>query len=116
MTPEKEAFVSVDAHELNKRVRKDLNLLQNISLAFQPREFIVVVGTIGSGKSSLLAGLVGEMQQMKGDVILGGNVGFCPQVPWIQNATLRNNILFGNLVHRLCGNQIKKFSGGASIR
>ncbi|MCH8141488.1 MAG: FHA domain-containing protein [Proteobacteria bacterium] len=44
----------VDAIGLNKWVRKDLNILQNISLVFNPREFIVVVGQSGGGKSTLV--------------------------------------------------------------
>lgn len=67
----------------------------NISFRIKHGEFVVIVGTIGSGKSSLLAALVGEIERLSGNVKLGGNIGFCPQVPWIQNATLRNNIIFG---------------------
>ncbi|RKP17331.1 hypothetical protein ROZALSC1DRAFT_30847, partial [Rozella allomycis CSF55] len=47
------------------------------------------------GKSSLLGGLLGEMTCTKGEVIFGGSVGYCPQQAWIQNATLKNNVLFG---------------------
>jgi ABC-type transport system involved in cytochrome bd biosynthesis fused ATPase/permease subunit len=54
-----------------------------------------VVGAVGSGKSSLLNALVGEMKQTKGDIVFGGNVGYCPQTAWIQNNTVKNNILFG---------------------
>lgn len=58
-------------------------------------EFVVVVGEIGAGKSSLLAALVGEMRRTDGILTLGGKVAFCPQTAWIQNATLKDNILFG---------------------
>ena len=44
---------------LNKWVRKDLNLLKNMSLVFQPREFIVVVGQSGGGKSTLVDAVAG---------------------------------------------------------
>ncbi|CAG8856864.1 3522_t:CDS:2, partial [Gigaspora margarita] len=47
-----------------------------------------------SGKSSLLSALVGEMKRIKGEISLGGKVGYCPQAAWIQNATLRDNIIF----------------------
>lgn len=72
----------------------------NISFKINRGEFIVVVGEIGSGKSSLLSALVGEMRRERGFVELGGAVAFCPQVPWIQNATLKNNILFGKEMDR----------------
>ena len=72
-----------------------LQRLKDISFQIKRSEFIVVVGEIGAGKSSLLAALVGEMRRTEGIVKLGGTVGFCPQTAWIQNATVRNNILFG---------------------
>jgi ABC-type multidrug transport system ATPase subunit/pSer/pThr/pTyr-binding forkhead associated (FHA) protein len=49
----------VDAIHLNKWVRKDLNILQNISVSFQPREFIVVVGQSGGGKSTFVDAVAG---------------------------------------------------------
>lgn len=54
-----------------------------------------MVGEVGSGKSSLLAALLGEMHAEGGAVTLAGSVGYTAQDPWIQNATLRNNILMG---------------------
>jgi len=72
-----------------------LQRLKDISFSIKRGEFIVVVGEIGAGKSSLLAALVGEMRRTDGIVKLGGRVGFCPQTAWIQNATVKNNILFG---------------------
>lgn len=49
----------VDVINLNKWVRKDLNILQNISVAFKPREFIVVVGQSGGGKSTFVDAVAG---------------------------------------------------------
>ncbi|MCI0611204.1 MAG: FHA domain-containing protein [Anaerolineae bacterium] len=49
----------VDVIGLNKWVRKDLNILQNISVAFKPREFIVVVGQSGGGKSTFVDAVAG---------------------------------------------------------
>jgi len=46
------AGCAVETLGLNKWVRKDLNLLKDISLIFQPKEFIVVVGQSGGGKST----------------------------------------------------------------
>lgn len=67
-------------------VRADLDI---------PRgQLTAIVGPVGSGKSSLLSGLLGDMKTT-GSVALGGRVGYCPQEAWIQNATIRDNILFG---------------------
>ena len=60
----------VEAYQLNKWVRKDLNLLQDISLVYQPREFIVVVGQSGGGKSTLLDALAGYRPATKGKVFV----------------------------------------------
>ncbi len=49
----------VDVVGLNKWVRKDLNILQNISVSFKPREFIVVVGQSGGGKSTFVDAVAG---------------------------------------------------------
>ncbi|MEW6028936.1 MAG: FHA domain-containing protein [Chloroflexota bacterium] len=51
--------LSVDVLRLNKWVRKDLNILQDISVALKPREFIVVVGQSGGGKSTFLDAVAG---------------------------------------------------------
>ena len=56
----------VEAIGLNKWVRKDLNILQNISLCFQPREFIVVVGQSGGGKSTLVDAIAGYRPATQG--------------------------------------------------
>ena len=49
-----------------------------------------------AGKSSLLAALLGEMYNTGGTVTVAGSTGYAAQDPWIQNATLRDNILMGS--------------------
>ena len=50
-----------------------------------PRGMVVaIVGPVGSGKSSLLQGLIGEMRKESGSVKFGGTVSYCPQNAWIQ--------------------------------
>uniref|UniRef100_A0AAQ4S871 Multidrug resistance-associated protein 1 n=1 Tax=Gasterosteus aculeatus aculeatus TaxID=481459 RepID=A0AAQ4S871_GASAC len=56
---------------------------------------VAVVGHVGSGKSSLLSALLGEMDKLEGSVAVKGSVAYVPQQAWIQNATLRENIMFG---------------------
>ncbi|KNE56826.1 hypothetical protein AMAG_02600 [Allomyces macrogynus ATCC 38327] len=64
-------------------------------LAIPRGKLVAVCGAVGSGKSSLLSGIVGEMRRTSGSVTIAGRMGYCPQQPWIQNATLRDNVLFG---------------------
>ncbi|KAF8922710.1 ABC protein [Mucidula mucida] len=67
----------------------------NVSLDVPRGCLAAIVGRVGSGKSSLLQGLIGEMKLLEGQFSFGGRVAYCPQTAWIQNATLKDNILFG---------------------
>jgi ATP-binding cassette subfamily C (CFTR/MRP) protein 1 len=73
----------------------------------RPNELIAVVGSVGSGKSSLLSALLGEMPVRDivrpvsdagaAEVTVRGPISYCAQTPWIQNMSLRNNVLFGQV-------------------
>lgn len=69
--------------------------LKNITLEVGRNELLAVIGTVGCGKSSLLSALAGDMRVTDGKVRMSTTRSFCPQYAWIQNATVRNNILFG---------------------
>jgi ATP-binding cassette subfamily C (CFTR/MRP) protein 1 len=69
--------------------------MQGIDLTFGRNELVAIIGTVGSGKSSLLAALAGDMRKTSGEVVIGASRAFCPQYAWIQNATVRENIIFG---------------------
>lgn len=64
--------LQVEMVGLNKWVRKDLNLLKNISLVFHPREFVVVVGQSGGGKSTLVDAVAGYRPATQGSVFVNG--------------------------------------------
>ncbi|KAL7797624.1 P-loop containing nucleoside triphosphate hydrolase protein [Trichoderma ceciliae] len=74
--------------------------LQDLNLQAGRNELIAVIGTVGSGKSSLLAALAGDMRKTNGDVVFGASRAFCPQYAWIQNTSLQNNIVFGKDMDR----------------
>ncbi|XP_033908710.3 multidrug resistance-associated protein 1-like isoform X2 [Acipenser ruthenus] len=69
--------------------------LKKINVSVARGSLVAVVGHVGSGKSSLLSALLGEMEKKNGRVSLQGSVAYVPQQAWIQNATLRDNIVFG---------------------
>ncbi|GLD66489.1 canalicular multispecific organic anion transporter 1, partial [Lates japonicus] len=71
-------------------------LLKDVSLDIKPGQLVAVVGAVGAGKSSLMSALLGEMHSTKGFINIQGSLAFVPQQAWIQNATLRDNILFGS--------------------
>jgi len=69
--------------------------LSNISLDVKPNKLIAIVGKVGSGKSSFLSALLEEMHRIEGENYIKGSIAYVPQQAWIQNATVRSNILFG---------------------
>ena len=69
--------------------------LQDMNFTVGRNELIAIIGGVGSGKSSLLAALAGDMRRTRGHITMGATRAFCPQYAWIQNATVRENILFG---------------------
>ncbi|KAG2937972.1 Canalicular multispecific organic anion transporter 2 [Phytophthora cactorum] len=79
---------------------QDTTLLRNVNLEVKAGDFLVLHGTVGCGKSSLCSALLGEMVKYNGTVFVGGSVAYCSQQPWIQNMTVRDNILFGLLYDR----------------
>ncbi|OCH93071.1 P-loop containing nucleoside triphosphate hydrolase protein [Obba rivulosa] len=69
-----------------------------LNVKFPFAKLTLVSGPTGSGKSALLAALLGEMHCISGHVILnkaGHQVAYCAQNPWLENATIRDNIVFG---------------------
>ncbi|CAG7850245.1 Canalicular multispecific organic anion transporter 1 AltName: Full=ATP-binding cassette sub-family C member 2; AltName: Full=Canalicular multidrug resistance protein; AltName: Full=Multidrug resistance-associated protein 2 [Serendipita indica DSM 11827] len=75
---------------------KEIFKLKNIDMHIAKGQFIGIVGKVGSGKSSLLNALIGEMRKTNGSVSFNGTIAYTPQNPWLANATVRDNILFGN--------------------
>lgn len=69
--------------------------IKDIDLSIGRNELVAVIGSVGSGKSSLLAALAGDMRRSSGSMTLGASRAFCPQYAWIQNASLKDNIIFG---------------------
>ncbi|XP_059049022.1 ATP-binding cassette subfamily C member 4-like [Achroia grisella] len=73
-----------------------VSTLRNITLSAAPGEFIGVAGLVGSGKSSLLQLILGELMPSKGSLSLGGaRISYASQEPWLFVDTVRQNILFG---------------------
>ncbi|XP_054155703.1 multidrug resistance-associated protein 1-like [Oppia nitens] len=71
--------------------------LNQIDLHIREGMFVAIVGDVGSGKSSLLSAIIGDMKLIAGTVNIRSNVSiaYVPQQAWIQNATIKQNIMFG---------------------
>lgn len=85
--------------------------LRDVNIEFKPGKLNVIIGPTGAGKTSLLLGLLGEMDLISGKVFLPGiiprddlipddsglteSVAYCSQSAWLLNDTIRGNIIFG---------------------
>lgn len=115
-----------------KQLVENVITLKNIFLKIRAGEFVCIIGDVGSGKSSLLSALIGDLLYVSQDQIdkyggmrkalntvsdqnkfqeemidhinndvfeapitINGEIAFVQQVPWIQNKTIRDNILYG---------------------
>ncbi|KAG5604952.1 hypothetical protein H5410_026444 [Solanum commersonii] len=62
---------------------------------------VAICGSVGSGKSSLICSIMGEIPRISGSGIkLSGSKAFVPQSAWIQTGTVRDNVLFGKEMHK----------------
>ncbi|KAG0092364.1 hypothetical protein BGZ93_008357 [Podila epicladia] len=72
-----------------------LPVLHDIDLHIYDGKLAAIIGRVGQGKSSLLSAIVGEMYKQQGSVTVYGDLAYVPHQAWIVNATVRDNILFG---------------------
>ncbi|KFY05556.1 hypothetical protein V492_08453 [Pseudogymnoascus sp. VKM F-4246] len=69
-------------------------IINDVSFDVHPGDLTMIVGPVGCGKSSLLRGLLGETPSSKGNVYIDReHAAFVDQVPWIQNSSVRSNII-----------------------
>jgi len=93
------------AAQLNSNVEAEKNMtdvvenqpftLDELNLSLAKGQLIAVVGRVGCGKSSLLSAIVGDMERVSGTIAVESVPAYCPQAPWIQSASVKDNILFG---------------------
>ncbi|KAJ4205036.1 hypothetical protein NW759_014700 [Fusarium solani] len=95
-------------------------VLNNLDFSFPPRALSIISGKTGSGKSLILSAIMGECEVIRGAVqvpehrqrnpsteqsgeepwIMDTAIAFVPQTPWMDNATVQDNILFGLPYHQ----------------
>jgi ABC-type glutathione transport system ATPase component len=73
-----------DIDEKAKNEEQRVFNVRDISMSVPRGQLAAIVGPVGSGKTSLLQGLIGEMRKADGSIVFGGSVGYCPQTAWIQ--------------------------------
>uniref|UniRef100_A0A8C3KNM6 Multidrug resistance-associated protein 1-like n=1 Tax=Calidris pygmaea TaxID=425635 RepID=A0A8C3KNM6_9CHAR len=80
--------------------KNGLPVLKNLTVSIPEGSLVAVVGQVGSGKSSFLSAILGEMEKLEGTVQRRGSVAYVSQQAWIQNDSLQENILFGENLNR----------------
>jgi len=70
-------------------------VLDNINISLKPPQLVAVIGPVGSGKSSLIQAILGELPGESGKLKVEGKISYASQEPWLFNASVRDNILFG---------------------
>ncbi|XP_076057951.1 multidrug resistance-associated protein 1-like [Oratosquilla oratoria] len=78
-----------------EQVRAEPWRLSGVDVQLPAGSLTAVVGSVGSGKSSLVAAMLGEMTAERGSVVFNGRVAYVAQQAWLQNATLQENITWG---------------------
>ncbi|XP_078614100.1 ATP-binding cassette sub-family C member 5-like [Branchiostoma floridae x Branchiostoma japonicum] len=86
--------------ELSESQEDLMRTLFNIELDLPKGTLLGVCGSVGSGKSSLISGILGQMRVLEGTVGLTGSIAYVAQQAWIMNASVRDNILFGEDYHQ----------------
>lgn len=69
--------------------------LQNLSFDATKGDLVCITGRVGAGKTALLKALAGELRILDGSISVKGSIAYCSQEAWLQNTSVRNNILFG---------------------
>ncbi|CDF90036.1 ZYBA0S05-07448g1_1 [Zygosaccharomyces bailii CLIB 213] len=92
-------------HDEEANVETSLAALKNID-HFEAKKgaLTCVVGRVGSGKSTLLRAVLGQLPCISGSqelvapevIVRAKTVAYCPQSPWVMNASIKDNILFGH--------------------
>ncbi|CBI36841.3 unnamed protein product, partial [Vitis vinifera] len=89
------SLARLDKYMTSRELVESSEVLRNLNFEIKKGELAAIVGTVGSGKSSLLASVLGEMHKISGQVRLCGTTAYVAQTSWIQNGTIQENILFG---------------------
>ncbi|EAR99948.2 ABC transporter C family protein (macronuclear) [Tetrahymena thermophila SB210] len=92
-----------ERQSFSQQSQSNLFEIKNLSLTIKKGEYVVFYGDLGSGKTSILQGILGEMEVNGGQIMyeqmvqINGQISICSQEPWIIQDTVKENIVFGQI-------------------
>jgi ATP-binding cassette, subfamily C (CFTR/MRP), member 1 len=75
---------------------KGAECLSGVNFTARKGQLNCIVGRVGSGKSSILQAILGDLHKLRGEVIVRGTVAYVAQNAWIMNASVKENVIFGH--------------------
>jgi ABC-type multidrug transport system fused ATPase/permease subunit len=92
------ATTTTDAEQTDTAAAQQQEIVKfesQLDFSVRAGELLAIVGSVGSGKSSVVAAMLGEMTRVQGTITVDGSVAYVAQTAYIMNMTLRDNILIG---------------------
>ncbi|XP_031550993.1 multidrug resistance-associated protein 4-like isoform X2 [Actinia tenebrosa] len=88
---------SISGENITASWTNDFNrpTLRNISFSVGQNQMLAVIGEVGSGKTSFLQAIIGELPFKEGSMKVNGRIGYASQQAWVYNGSVRENIIFG---------------------
>jgi ATP-binding cassette, subfamily C (CFTR/MRP), member 1 len=90
------AIEMVPLNEAKPSLNRSIHTLIDLDIQIKRGQLCGVIGPVGSGKTSLLSALLGDLSLTSGTVHMAGTLAYHAQQPWILNATVKDNILLGS--------------------
>ncbi|KAH6996315.1 P-loop containing nucleoside triphosphate hydrolase protein [Ilyonectria sp. MPI-CAGE-AT-0026] len=85
---------AIDIREANFAWSEEREVLQDITFTIERSQFVLLIGPVASGKSTLLKGMLGEVPNTTGRISLASErLSWCDQTPWLLNKSIRENII-----------------------
>ena len=70
--------------------------LEEVNFVAHKGDLTCIVGRVGSGKSSFLQAILGDLWKIRGEVVVHGHIAYVSQQPWVMNASVKENVVFGH--------------------
>lgn len=87
--------IRFDSYSAKWTRRQEANVLSDISLIIEPGELVIVIGSVGAGKTCFLHSILNEVHQTSGHLSISGQISYAPQEAWCFGASIKQNITLG---------------------